>query len=155
MLFAGKVRLLFIVVPLEAEYEIPVSDEFILFIVLFKELIWFWPLLVKSTYPAEMESELIAPVEILLDGKETIPLETEIPPETEIPLEQATDPLSTMEGSVTVPEKVGLIMFAFKLIWFEIDVAKVGSLFMAAFISWRVFKRFGLVPTREEIAVST
>ena len=133
----------------------PVKLELILFIVLFKELIWFWPLLVKSTYPAEMESELMAPVPILLDGKEQIPLETEIPPEIEIPLEQASVPLSTIEGSVTVPEKVGLIMFAFKLIWFEIDVAKFGSLFIAVFISWRVFNKFGLVPTREEIAVST
>ena len=102
-----------------------------------------------------MESELIAPVEILLDGKETIPLETDNPLETEIPLEAETVPLSTMEGSVTVPEKVGLIMFAFSLIWFDIVTAKVGSLFNAAFISCNVFKRFGLVPTREEIAVST
>jgi hypothetical protein len=39
MLFAGKVRLLLMVVPLEAEYEIPVKAELILFIVLFKELI--------------------------------------------------------------------------------------------------------------------
>ena len=115
MLFAGRVKLLFIVVPLEAEYEIPVKAELlILFMVLFKELIWLCPLLVKSTYPAEMESELTAAIiEILLDGKEQIPLETEIPPEMEIPLEQASVPLSTMDGRVTVPEKVGLTIFAF------------------------------------------
>ena len=109
MLFAGRVRLLFIVVPLEAEYDMPVKLLLILFMLVFKELIWLWPLLLKSAYPEEMQSELIAPVEILLDGKETIPLETDNPLETEIPLEQATDPLSTMEGSVTVPEKVGLM----------------------------------------------
>ena len=109
----------------------------------------------KSTYPKEMESELIAPIPILLDGRETVPLETEIPPETEIPLEQASVPLSTIDGRVTVPEKVGLTIFAFKLIWFAIDVAKFGSLFIAAFISCNVFKRFGDEPTREEIAVST
>ena len=103
----------------------------------------------KSTNPEEMESLLIAAVPILLVGKETVPLETEIPLETE------SVPLSTIEGSVTVPEKVGLKMFDFKLIWFEIEVAKFGSLFIATFISWRVFKRFGLDPTREEIAVST
>jgi hypothetical protein len=40
MLFAGRVKLLFIVVPLDALYDIPVSDEFILFIVLFKLFIW-------------------------------------------------------------------------------------------------------------------
>ena len=101
----------------------------------FRLFIWPWPELVKSTYPAEMESELTAAIGILLDGKEQIPLETEIPPETEIPLEQATDPLSTMDGSVTDPEKVGLTIFAFKLIWFEMDVAKFGSLFIAVFIS--------------------
>jgi hypothetical protein len=39
MLFAGRVKLLFIVVPLDALYDIPVSDAFILFMVLFKELI--------------------------------------------------------------------------------------------------------------------
>ena len=79
----------------------------------FRLFIWPWPELVKSTYPAEMESELIAPVEMLLDGKETVPLETDNPPETENPLEQATDPLSVNDGRLTVPEKVGLIMFAF------------------------------------------
>ena len=114
-----------------------------------------WPELVKSIYPAEMESEFIAAIPILLDGKETIPLETEIPPETEISLEQASIPLLTVEDSVTVPEKVGLIMFAFKLIWFAIDVAKLGSLFIAAFISCSVFKRFGEEPIRAETAEST
>ena len=79
----------------------------------FRLFIWPWPELVKSTYPAEMESELIAPVEMLLDGKATVPLETEIPPETEIPLEQATDPLSVNDGRFIVPEKVGLTIFAF------------------------------------------
>ena len=113
MLLAGKVRLLLMVVPLEAEYEIPVSNEFILFMLEFKELIWLWPLLVKSTYPEEIESELIAPVEMLLDGKETVPLDTEIQRETEIPLEQATDPLSVNDGRFIVPEKVGLTIFAF------------------------------------------
>jgi hypothetical protein len=68
---------------------------------------------VKSTYPELIESELTAAIEMLLDGKETVPLETEIPPETEIPLEQATDPLSDNEGRLTVPEKVGLTIFAF------------------------------------------
>ena len=107
MLFAGKVKLLFIVVSLDAEYEIPVKAELILLIVVFKELIWFWPEDVKSTNPEEMESELIAPVEILLDGKETVPLETVIP------LEQVTVPLSMIDGRVTVPVKVGLFIFAF------------------------------------------
>ena len=54
------------------------------------------------------------PVPILFDGKEQIPLETEIPPEIEIPLEQASVPLSIVDGRLTVPEKVGLIMFAFR-----------------------------------------
>ena len=80
---------------------------------MFKEFIWLLPLIVKSTYPAEMESELIAPVEILVDGKETIPLETDNPLETEIPLEQASVPLSIVDGRLTVPENVGLTMFAF------------------------------------------
>jgi hypothetical protein len=102
-----------------------------------------------------MESELIAPVEILLDGKEQIPLETDNPLETEIPLEQASVPLSVNDGRLTVPEKVGLTIFAFKLIWFAIDVAKFGSLFIAAFISCRVFNRFGDEPTRAETAEST
>ena len=113
MLFAGKVRLLLMVVPLDALYDIPVKLELILFMVLFKELIWLWPLLVKSTYPAEMESELIAPVEMLFDWKETVPLETDNPPETENPLEQATDPLSVNDGRFIVLEKVGLTIFAF------------------------------------------
>jgi hypothetical protein len=60
-----------------------------------------------------MESEFTAAIEMLLDGKETVPLETDNPLETEIPLEQATDPLSTMEGRLTVPDNVGLTIFAF------------------------------------------
>jgi hypothetical protein len=68
---------------------------------------------VKSTYPEEMESELTVPIPILLLGKETVPLETEIPPETEIPLEQASVPLSVNDGRFIIPEKVGLTIFAF------------------------------------------
>ncbi len=39
MLFAGRVKLLFIVVPLDALYDIPVRLELILFMLVFKEFI--------------------------------------------------------------------------------------------------------------------
>ena len=39
MLFAGRVKVLFIVVPLEAEYDIPVKVELILLIVVLREFI--------------------------------------------------------------------------------------------------------------------
>ncbi len=54
-----------------------------------------------------MESLLIAPIPILLLGKETVPLETVIP------FEQVNVPLSIKEGRLTVPVKVGLFIFAF------------------------------------------
>jgi hypothetical protein len=54
-----------------------------------------------------MESLLIAPIPILLLGKETVPLETDNP------LEQVNVPLSMVDGRVTVPVKVVLFIFAF------------------------------------------
>ena len=46
-------------------------------------------------------------------------------------------------------------MFAFSAIWFATVAAKEGSLLIATLISCRVFKRSGLLPTREDIARST
>ncbi len=47
-------------------------------------------------------------------------------------------------------------MFAFNAIWFATVAAKEGSLLIVAtLISCRVFKRSGLLPTREDIARST
>ena len=54
-----------------------------------------------------MESLLIAPIPILLLGKEKNPLESVIP------LKQVNVPLSIVDGRVTVPVKVGLFIFAF------------------------------------------
>ena len=51
--------------------------------------------------------------------------------------------------------KLGLSMLAFNAIWFPTVVAKDGSLFMEALISWSVFKSDGLVPTSELMARST
>lgn len=65
-----------------------------------------WPELVKSTYPFAIALLFIAAWEILFEGKETEPAVTLNP------LLHVKDPLSIVEGRLTVPVKVGLFNFA-------------------------------------------